>query len=281
MAIFGPFRYDTRVQELPDGRGLSDPSARAVLEDRDRQLENYLSQLRASLTSRFPVVTADIADGAVTAVKLADRSVTLAKLAADSAVAVRRIYATISARDTDTTARTSAGVGPTLGELCYVANVGTVFGVANRDAEYLWTGSAWRLWEFPYSGSWPDYVPALTQTNSINYTPTTIRFKYLHGTVTCSGICAVTSAGTAGAVIRVGVPIAARSAGGLPVGSGSVYDASANIAYAGMAYLDSTTTLGIQGGSGAVNNGLGASGFTAALASGDAVTWTAFYEPAA
>ncbi len=241
-------------------------------------MEDYLGRLRSSFASRFPVVTADIANGAVTTLKLADQSVTAVKLAPAVSNSIRRVYASISARDTDTTARVSAGAGPVTGEVCYVSLVASQFGVANRDAEYIWNGSAWTVWEFPVTGTWPDFVPTLTQGVGISFTPTAIRFKYLHRIVHLSGVCSIASGGTAGQVVKCSLPVTSRFGGGLPCGSGSLYDASVNIAFAGMAYLDSTTLFAIQGGSGAVNNGLGASGFTAAVASGDAFTFALSYE---
>jgi hypothetical protein len=52
----------------------------------------------------------------------------------------------------------------------------------------------------------------------------------------------VTSAGTAGNIVQIGLPIAVRT--GTPVvGSGYIYDASTNTIYNGSFYANSSTTM--------------------------------------
>ena len=50
-----------------------------------------------------------------------------------------------------------------------------------------------------------------------------------------------TGAGTAGNILKIGLPIAARAANSSTTGIAQIYDASANAMYVCSAYLDSTT----------------------------------------
>lgn len=121
------------------------------------------------------------------------------------------------------------------------------------------------------------YVPTLTQsatpTKNVEYAGW---FK-VGRWVTVSLSLAVTSAGTAANAVVIGLP----SAAGTPasyrnIGGGSIYDASANFWYTGAAIWQSASTFVIIPNAAAT--GLGASSFTAALASGDVVTATLSYQ---
>lgn len=80
--------------------------------------------------------------------------------------------------------------------------------------------------------------------------------------------CALTGAGTAANVVTCTFPAAAGTLVNYrQVGTGGIYDASANTYYAGIALWSSATTFRIQPHAAA--SSLGAASFTAALAAGD------------
>lgn len=126
-------------------------------------------------------------------------------------------------------------------------------------------------------GQWTSFTPYLTQSNTPTKTYTYARYMKLGRLVIAQVYIVLTSSGTAGNNINVGIQGTAAQSG-VPVGQFYVYDASAGLNYTGVAALATTTSVyGLVSGSAGV---LGAAGFTAALAAGDAVLYNIQYEAA-
>lgn len=129
-------------------------------------------------------------------------------------------------------------------------------------------------------GAWTTYTPTLTQSATPTKTVTYASYARLGRTIIGSCRLAVTSAGTAGNQVVIGLPVAAAASVAGSIGSGFVTDASAGpLVYVGMVFLNTTTTAVIYGGGG-VASALGVTQFAAALASGDAVSIQFCYEAA-
>jgi len=134
-------------------------------------------------------------------------------------------------------------------------------------------------------GAWTAYTPTLTQSATVTKTVSYAKYIKVGRMVTVSGVLAVTGSGTASNQVLIGLPVTAVSAVGplgIPiVGSGYIHDTSATAYYGGLATLTSTTTMAlIPTASTTPVNYLGVTGFTAALAAGDTVAYSATYETA-
>lgn len=124
---------------------------------------------------------------------------------------------------------------------------------------------------------WASYTPTLTQSAVITKTVVTATYIQIGKLVICSVAMNVTSAGTAGFGVRVGLPIAARAANAV-FGVGQLYDSSTGIRYVcGMFGLNTVeAAFGIDGASSDV---WGASP-NLAIASGDQMNYNISYEAA-
>lgn len=152
-----------------------------------------------------------------------------------------------------------------------------------------YNGSDWEVVGAPaQSGSsvWQGYTPTLTQSGAV--TKTVTKARYVEQGDVCH-VCVnldVTGAGSANNAITITLPVAGANVTNAydTIGVGRLFDASAGTVYRGVVVMVNSTTIRIEGtgesGSGLTGNGLGASGtpFTAALASGDAVFFSATYE---
>ena len=131
-------------------------------------------------------------------------------------------------------------------------------------------------------GAWTSYTPTLIQgaTNNIAKTVTWARYQKVGRIVSVSMLLAVTGAGTASNSIQVTLPPfnSAGPAGMVLAGSAKVVDASAGLAYKGFPEIVSATGVAFIPSDLTVNNYIGATGMTAALASGDFVTCSFSYE---
>lgn len=127
--------------------------------------------------------------------------------------------------------------------------------------------------------AWTSYTPTLTQSGAVTKTVTYAKYVLAGKWVTVQIKLAVTGSGTASNAIVIGLPVAGTGAG-LPVGSGWVFDSSASALYKGVANLVGTTSLQLYYAADTSQSSLGATGMTAALASGDEVTAFAVYESA-
>lgn len=128
-------------------------------------------------------------------------------------------------------------------------------------------------------GAWPSWTPTLTQTGAVTKTVTYARYMKVGRTTIAAFDLAVTGTGTASAAVTVSLPVTAATSS-LKVGAGSIFDTSAGTQFKGVVELASTTTLAFVPTETTVNNNLGATSFTAALASGDLVRGFAIFEAA-
>ena len=90
--------------------------------------------------------------------------------------------------------------------------------------------------------AWVDFTPTLTQGVTVTKTTAQARYCQIQKTVIGQLVLNVTSAGTAGQFVLVGVPITAKATLGMSV-YGYIYDASANTIYNVTGYMYTTTTL--------------------------------------
>jgi hypothetical protein len=136
--------------------------------------------------------------------------------------------------------------------------------------------------QFPTAAvAWSSYTPTLTQSGAVTKTVTYAKYIQIGKTVIVQVFLDVTGTGTGANVVLVGLPVTAAQNGVKPqeVGTGTVYDLSAVLAYKGQAILQSSTTVQFRA-SGTSSGVLGSTDFTAALASGDQISFTAMYEAA-
>ena len=89
--------------------------------------------------------------------------------------------------------------------------------------------------------AWVDYTPTLTQSATVTKTISNARYCQIQKTVFVQVYLIATSAGTAGNIVKIGLPIAARAANSSTTGIAQLYDASTNLMYVSSAYLDSAT----------------------------------------
>lgn len=111
------------------------------------------------------------------------------------------------------------------------------------------------------------YTPVVTQSNTPTLTVEKASYHTVAGMTHVVAHVNITSAGTAANAVVISLPVAATSY--RMQGTGAIYDASANLWYNGVAIFATATTVVIVPNASAT--GLGASSFTAALASGDKV----------
>ena len=79
-------------------------------------------------------------------------------------------------------------------------------------------------------GAWTSFTPTLTQGATVSKTVTNGAYTKIGRTVIGVVSLSITSAGTAGQILRVGLPVASASASGA-VGSAWFFDASTNTRY--------------------------------------------------
>lgn len=169
-------------------------------------------------------------------------------------------------------ARNIAITSPVEGMLCYTSDT---------DSFWAYNGSAWV--GYGRASAWGTYTPTLTQSSTVSATVTQARWNRIGRTIFTHVQLSVTATGTANNAVTVTLPFTAAYANTGAVGQGFIYDASpGNTTHSGIAYLQSTTTIRLTDTNSGVTGGLGAAStsFTAALASGDFVTFSAVYEAA-
>lgn len=131
-------------------------------------------------------------------------------------------------------------------------------------------------------GAWTTYTPDLEQ-NNVAVTKTVTRATYMRvgRTVWVHVQLAVTGTGTAAQRIDVGLPVTAAFGSNACIGSGYLFDTSATTNYPFVVLvLAGGTQVAFLPTSTDQANFLGSGVFTAALASGDNITFTATYEAA-
>lgn len=165
----------------------------------------------------------------------------------------------------------TAPSSPYIGEFWFDTSTGT---------PKWWDGSNWTP-----DKPWTTYTPTVTQTVSVSITTNTssTESRYIEDgrTITVTHLITITSSGTSGGVIKVSAPKTARFGGNKIVGSGYLYDSSANIVYPLLVSIDSTGNFTFYSTDVTSNNFIAAAGsFTVAIANGDALTFVATYERA-
>lgn len=78
--------------------------------------------------------------------------------------------------------------------------------------------------------TWVDYTPTLVQGVTVTKTVAQARYCQIQKTIIGQLVINVTSAGTGGTIVDIGIPFAVRTNNAL-LGSGYIYDASTNIIY--------------------------------------------------
>ena len=170
-------------------------------------------------------------------------------------------------------ARTTALSGVlTEGLMCYLIDLNVM---------QVYTGSAWST-VGPVHGAPTSWTPVVTQGATPSLTVTWATYSRVGRQITVNLQVAITSAGTAAADVTVSLPVTAAG-GSVGHGVGGVIDTSASLEYPALVELASTTTIKFRPANSTAVHGsyLGASGFTAALASGDTVYSSFSYVAAA
>lgn len=121
---------------------------------------------------------------------------------------------------------------------------------------------------------WESYTPTLTQSVTVTKTTSYARYCQFQKTVIVQVYLVATSAGTAAQEVVVGLPLTATGSTGRAIGTGFIYDASANVIYNMTSFLATTTTAKFFWQSGF---GFGFSP-NIALANGDQLAFTFTYE---
>lgn len=129
--------------------------------------------------------------------------------------------------------------------------------------------------------AWTSFTPSLTQSGAVTKTVTYAKYIQFGKTVHAQVYLSVTGSGTGANPVVVGLPVtAAHGSVVRAYGSGIIFDSSATSYYAGIPVPLSTSTVALIPANGAIGNYLGSADFTAALASGDQVSYSVTYEAA-
>ena len=134
--------------------------------------------------------------------------------------------------------------------------------------------------------TWTGYTPTLTQSATVTKTVTYAEYMEQGTLVFVRGVLAVTGTGTSANAVVIGLPVAADFTVGAPgfgfvCGVGKIRDDSATQSYLGIVNIVSTTTFQVMPLVPGTNvSGLGASQFTAALATGDGIVFSLQYKKA-
>lgn len=127
---------------------------------------------------------------------------------------------------------------------------------------------------------WTSYTPTWTQSATISKTVVRAAYMKIGRLVVVNVSLLATSAGTANNAMVVSLPVTASGAH-QPIGA-AFFNDNGTALYTGSAYGASTTTVQfLNGGSASAFWGQTGGGFTAAIASGDNIAFTAIYESAA
>lgn len=136
--------------------------------------------------------------------------------------------------------------------------------------------------DFVPMNAWETWTPTLTQSGAVTKTVTYGKLLRIGRLIVAEVFLTCTGSGTAANNVIVGLPVASAANGALfaqEIGTATIFDVSANLAYKGNAILLSTTTLAIRA-SGTSSGVLGTTDFTAALAVNDTVSYSIMYEAA-
>jgi hypothetical protein len=129
-------------------------------------------------------------------------------------------------------------------------------------------------------GAWTSWTPTVTQSGSVTVTVTRAKYARYGRTIHFTCQVSVTGTGTASNPIYVSLPVTAVSGVGEHGGSGYLYDSSSATYYPCVIVGATTTTFQMLGTASTAPTLGGGGGFTAALASGDAIVVAGTYEAA-
>lgn len=129
-------------------------------------------------------------------------------------------------------------------------------------------------------GAWSSWTPTVTQSGSVTVTVTRARFARYGRKIEFYALLSVTGSGTAANEVLMSLPVTASTSAYVINGAGYIVDASATTQYPGIAFLKTTTTVGLVPSNVTGIGLLGALGFTAGLASGDTIQISGTYEAA-
>ena len=124
--------------------------------------------------------------------------------------------------------------------------------------------------------AWVSYTPTLTQGVTVTKTTGLAKYCQIQKLIIVNMDLTVTSAGTGAVGISIGLPIATAAGTTQQIGTGMVYDQSANALYSGPASIATTTTITMLYQTGSP---IGQSP-SFALASGDVIRLMVAYEAA-
>lgn len=172
-----------------------------------------------------------------------------------------QVYATSTARDAAVTA-------PVAGMVAYLSTPKQMT---------TYDGSTWRVSGQP--GGWTDVAsPVITQSATPTFTTNYAAYEITNRTLRYQGLVTITGTpGTAGNAVRLGLPATLRAAAITAAvrncGTGVVFDTSAGAYYPSLAVPVTTTAIQFKYTGSTSANYIGAADFTAALATGDTVSW--------
>ena len=129
-------------------------------------------------------------------------------------------------------------------------------------------------------GAWTSWTPTVGQPGAVTVTNNFSRFARYGRTIHFILDLVVTGTGVAGEPVAVSLPVAAAHSGRLVHGTALLYDLSANLNHRAIINLASTTGISFESTASTGINVLGVTGFTAALAAGDAIQAAGTYEAA-
>ncbi len=124
------------------------------------------------------------------------------------------------------------------------------------------------------------HTPTVTQGGTVtSFTTNNSRYQTEGGWITISVYVVINNAGTAAGAnsVTVSLPINCVDAAGHIIGAGAIFDSSAGLYYRALVAFAGSSTVFFYPVANANNNTLGADTFTAALATGDIISFTARY----
>jgi len=127
----------------------------------------------------------------------------------------------------------------------------------------------------PPDVAWTGWTPTLTQGVTVTKTVTYAKYARVGRLIVTNAVLAVTGAGTAGQKVTSTLPVV-PSLANFVTGTFWISDTSAASNYTGVGFVETSST--IAGMANAMAGPLGISSFTAALAAGDTVGFSAIYE---
>lgn len=129
---------------------------------------------------------------------------------------------------------------------------------------------------------WTTYTPTLTQLGAVTKTVTYGKYQRVGRLVFVQVFLSCTGSGTAANAVTVSLPVTAAFGGASPqeCGTGFIFDTSAGAGFTGQAIIYPSTSVMSFRSAATPAQLLGVAGFTAALASGDQVSASIFYEAA-